>query len=115
MKRIREHNQDLKRLIKNERLAPNRGLLAVALSMYLDADEGEEKELFFNMLKNVWVSPKTIKWVDSEDKGDDPATIYEQQKIAQIRSAFDAVLAEHESKLPEPTEEEADGTSESFT
>lgn len=84
--------------------------------MYLDADEGEEKELFFNMLKNVWVSPKTIKWVDSEDKGDDPASRYEQEKIAQIRSAFDAVLTEHEANvLPEPVEGDDDGTSESFT
>lgn len=110
MKRTREHNIDLKRLIKNERLAPNRGLLAVALSMYLDAEPGEEKDLFFNLLKNVWVSPKKIQWVDSEDVGDDPVATAEKEKISQLRAAFDAVLDERKQELAD-REGDSDGAS----
>ena len=94
MKRIREHNQDLKRLTKNERLAPNRGLLAVALSMYLDADEGPEKELFFNLLKNVWVDARRVRlWLDTEDVEMTPQVDRKQEKLAEIRAVFDASFA----------------------
>lgn len=99
MVRIREHRIALNRLLKNERFHPNRAFLAEAMLMYLDADPGPEKEMVFNLIVNVWISPKRTRWNDDEDGPmEAPDSKYEREATAEIKSVFDNIM--NKTKAP---------------
>lgn len=92
MRRVREYHIILNRLLRDERLNPNRALLAVVLSMLTDT-EGEEYELIKSVIQSVWGNPKYARWSDP----DDPATPQansnrEIEQTEQIKSVFADLL-----------------------
>ncbi len=56
----------LNKILADERLQPNRKLLAELIVLYLDSDGPEEKELFSDLLRSVYTK-RGVDWNDSED------------------------------------------------
>lgn len=94
MQRVREHHIVLNRLLKDERLNPNRALLAEVLAMWTDT-QGEEKTLITDILRSVWVSSKYVKWSDDDDPPTPaPGSMTEQQQSEQIKNVFASILSD---------------------
>lgn len=98
MRRAREYHIVLNRLLRDERLNPNRALLAVALSMLTDA-EGDEVDLIKSVLATVWGNPKMVRWSDEDDpRVPNPSTERERDQAEQIKSVWDSLLPAGEGK-----------------
>jgi hypothetical protein len=67
MQSRRDHRIRLNRILRDERIAPNRALLAEMLYLYLDAEEGPEKTLIQQTLEVNFNNAKLIKWKDGQD------------------------------------------------
>jgi hypothetical protein len=99
MRRVREYHVILNRLLKDERLNPNRALLAVALSMLTDT-EGDEHELIKSVIRAVWGTPKYSRWGDE----DDPQTprdsnALELAQTEEIKTVFANLLKPEEGSV----------------
>jgi hypothetical protein len=93
MQRKREHRIVLNRLLRDERISPNRSLLAEVLSMWLDAESDEEKAFVQDLIKNVWANPKRVRWIDEDDPQEEAnRTNLEQEARDKIKDVFDQLL-----------------------
>jgi hypothetical protein len=93
MKRVREHRRYLHKVVMDDRLSPNRRLLAAVLCQWIDADP-DERDTVTKILLGVWANPKQVKWVDEEDDGlpKDPNTLIEAEARKKIASIFENVI-----------------------
>jgi hypothetical protein len=89
MKRKREHKRDLNRILRHVQLNPNRGLLAVVMGMWLDAETPEEQRTTESLM-NVFISGKSIRYGDDGDSptpgGTDRTEVADNAKITSIFS-----------------------------
>ncbi len=103
--RIRDLNSVLARILRDERLSPNRTLFASLLHRYfsLGMKDGKEvpmtaqqqidKQLLYNLIVMQYGNPRNIQWLDREDPGPaDPATQENLAVTDPIRAAFDEAL-----------------------
>ena len=97
MQRMREHRINLNRLVRHEGMNPNRQLLPVMLSMWMDADAGE-KEVLLELLLNTFGSPKRVRWTDDGDpKVADPQGKAEREADKTMKDVFASILQRSES------------------
>lgn len=102
--RIRNNNSILARILRDERISPNRALLAsfVFSHQNLGMKDGKEvpmtpqqardKEMFYNVIITQWGNPKNIQWQDREDAGSDPQTSENLDAGDKLRVMFEEVL-----------------------
>ena len=84
MRALKYKKTQLNRVIEDERLLPNRRLLALILMMYFDAEVGEEKELVLFLLRNQFLTPRGMRMYDDEDeavKTENRALEYEAKNV----------------------------------
>jgi hypothetical protein len=110
--RIRQHRIALTKILRDDRLSPNRRLLAFCLALWLDAEHAAGQEFVQNLVKAVWVTPERWRWTgpgDREDgKNDDPQSVLEQQTVRRMKGVFDDLLNAEAARqeVPEPPEVE---------
>lgn len=111
MLRMKEHRANINRIVKDDRLSPNRRTLLQLIVMYFDADEkprttgaaitdlpfdeekaAKDKDLLYRVLLCEYGNSRNIRWLDPADAPEDPTSRIELDATATIRSAFDAVL-----------------------
>lgn len=99
MRRLMKHRVILNRLLKDDRLSPNRRMLGELLSMWLDCD-GDERDKVWEIIKAQYGSAEKVRWVSSEDaeQKESQANI-EKQAIEGLRSMFE--VAEENSEVPD--------------
>lgn len=88
MQRLREHRIFMNRILRDERLTPNRALLAEMMMLWMDA-EADEKAFVQGIINSVFGSPTRVRWRDEDDP---PPTgqsgPLEKEAESQIREAF---------------------------
>jgi hypothetical protein len=93
MRRKREHKRDLNRILRHVQLNPNRGLLAVVMGMWMDAETPEERKTVESLM-TVFLSGKAIRWGDD---GDSPIpTMTDRTEIAdneKLKDIFGKILS----------------------
>ncbi len=106
--RLRQHRTSLAKILRDDRLSPNRRLLAFCLALWLDANQTTDQQFVQNLVQAVWVSPQRWRWSgtgDREDgKGDDPQSLLEQQTVRRMKSVFDDLLNAEAAKQENGTE-----------
>lgn len=93
--RLRENRTALTKLLRDDRLTPNRRLLAFCMALLLDAREEADREFIQRLIEAVWVSPSRTRWNDSDDPQEPQSlTNVERDGALQIKSIFDTMLKE---------------------
>lgn len=87
--RLREHRTALNKILRDERLSPDRRVLASCLALWLDAASVEDQQFLRSLMEGVWVKPKRWKW---DDDSGEPQSLLEQQTVGKLKGVFDAIL-----------------------
>lgn len=109
--RVRDTNTMLSILIKDDRLSPNRRMLAVLLHRYftlgmrqgkvmpMTDQESREKEMLYNIIVAQYGNSRNVQWLDREDLPIPAERIANSNVEAtdQIRAAMEAALGPKES------------------
>ena len=84
----------LNKLCLDERLSPNRRLLAAILGMQMDAETMMDKKAYTAILVGTFVNRNGVQLYDNEDirNGPDPRTNIEQKADEEVRDVFTAIL-----------------------
>lgn len=83
----------LNKLCLDERLSPNRRLLAAMIGMQMDAQTDMDKKTMSALLLGEFVNKAGIKLFDTQDiKPIEPRTAIEQRAAKDIEDVFSAVL-----------------------
>lgn len=91
--RLREHRTALNKILRDDRLSPNRRVLAFCLSLWLDTTATDDQLFLRNLMEGVWINPKRWKWLDDEDPQQvEPQSLLEQQAVSKIKGAFDSMI-----------------------
>lgn len=80
MLRHKKYQITFNRLLKDERISPNRRMLLALLQIYTDAKasgDHEEADKFWDIIKVQYGSSYRVNWTDRED----PMTEYEQTQV----------------------------------
>lgn len=93
--RLRENRTALTRLLRDDRLTPNRRLLGFCMALWLDAREEVDRQFIQRLMEAVWVSPIRTRWTDSDDPQEPQSlTNVEREGALQIKGIFDNLLKE---------------------
>lgn len=91
--RLREHRIVLNKLLRDDRISPNRRLLAQLLAMMLDANTEEDRQFLKTlMLESFAPGRRATKWTDDEDPAGESNSLLDQQSGSEINSVFDQVV-----------------------
>ena len=105
MKRLKWYKTVMNKVCLDERLSPNRRMMAGLIGMYMDADEGEEQKLMKAILLGEFVTGKGIKYFDKEDDNiayqRELTKKLEKDADESIKSVFDAVLGTEIAEIKE--------------
>lgn len=113
MQRVREHRTDLSKLIKDDRLSPNRRLLAELFALYIDADQekrqyagkntpkeefdeaaaARDKALFHDVIRSEFVNKRGLNYVEAGETDEtDKQTRIEIDAANKLKGIFDDIL-----------------------
>jgi hypothetical protein len=95
MKRKKEHQRILTKILNNERLSPNRALLGSIVSQMLDAETEAETELLTKIILS-FVDGKGIRWTDTAN-GDEGVSRANEVDLA-AQGAINTFLDEMREK-----------------
>lgn len=91
--RLRENRVALTKLLRDDRLTPNRRILAFCLALWLDARDDADRQFLQRLIEAVWVSPVRTRWNDPDDPSEQPVqTNLERDGAAEIKGIFDQML-----------------------
>lgn len=93
--KLREHNVNIRNLLRHPGLNPNRGLLAEMILMWINTVDGTtEKKFIEDIIRAVWVSPDRVRYASSTEESDVSMTTRTEMELdKQIRSAFGSILS----------------------
>lgn len=105
VKYVHWYKRILNKICLDERLSPNRRLLAALLGMQMDAQTVLDKKTYTALLLGEFVNRNGIKLLDNEDRktAPDQRTTLELQAAQDIKDVFKGVL-----KIDLGASEEAD-------
>lgn len=98
MKRLVKHKTVLHRILKDERLSPNKRLLGEMLYLWLDVDDPENKKEIMSLIQATYGSPRRVLWKD----GDSPQLI---PSLSKIEAEAQASLKEFFAQAQEDAED----------
>jgi hypothetical protein len=94
---IKYHKTILNKILADERLMPNRKLLAGLVKLYLDST-GDDKHLFKTIILGEFLNNNGIKLYDSMDTSQNnkpgDRTLVEQAASANIKSVMSGIFGE---------------------
>jgi len=61
-----KHRSILTKILKDDRISPNRRLLGEMLHLWLDAETVEDKQQLMSLIQATYGSPKRTTWKDGE-------------------------------------------------
>lgn len=92
MKALKAKKEDLNRIVKDERLYPNRRMLAAMIHMYFDAQNEQEKSLFHDIIRYSFLNKSSITLADTDDTAaKEPGTNLEKEAAKTVRSLIDNI------------------------
>ena len=98
MQRVTKHKTVLNKILRDERLSPNRRLLGEMLALWLDSQDKDEKATILKLIEANFGSPKRTLW----GEGNSPEL---KTSLGQIEAEATAALKEYFEQVKEAADE----------
>lgn len=86
---------DINRILKDERLSPNRRSLMAVLKIWINMEPGPEKEWFRGIIDAQFGNPQRTRWTDAEDSAEkESQSNITKEADATIKNIFSEALKE---------------------
>jgi hypothetical protein len=96
MSKLARHKEVIYRLVRDERLSPNRRILAEMLMLWIDETDLDMKERLLKIIEAQFGTPKIIKWDGPEKQSDTHGKEAEQS----LKDYFS--MAQENNEVSEP-------------
>lgn len=97
----------LRGIMSDVRISPNRRLLAELIALYLDAKSNEDRAIFRMLLIVTYGDSKRINWIDNADPTPGPTSRSDAEAGTMLKDVMASLTDRVTPKEPDVTDERA--------